>query len=119
MFQGKCADEPSLPPSLQEAKAKTIQIATQLGRYQRDCGLAVDPHEYASTILNFGLMEVRCCDVLQAWHTSASPEQSEVCELAGVTRARPCQSFFARFNFMWGKRRVINVRPRYHVAHAQ
>ena len=58
VFQGKCDDEPSLPPSLVDAKARTIQIATNLGRYQRECGLAVDPHDYASNVLNFGLMEV-------------------------------------------------------------
>lgn len=57
--QGKSDDEPSLPPALKVAKEKSIAIALQLGRHQRDCGLAVDPHDYASSVLKFGLMEVR------------------------------------------------------------
>ena len=58
VWQGKCDDEPSLTPALQVARERMKQIALQLGRHQRSCGLDVDPEEYATSHLHCGLMEV-------------------------------------------------------------
>jgi hypothetical protein len=43
---------------LQAARERAKKIALELGREQRDCGLDIDPIDYAQNTLHFGLMEV-------------------------------------------------------------
>ena len=58
IFQRKNDDEPVLTPSMEDARATVDRIAKAVGTAQAECGLDINPDDFASSSLKWGLAEV-------------------------------------------------------------
>ncbi|OQS03546.1 DEAD/DEAH box RNA helicase, partial [Thraustotheca clavata] len=77
IFQEKTQNAPTLTPRLVHAQNTVKAIATSLGLIQLECHLEIDPNEYVTTTLNFGLMEV-------VYEWSRGMPFKSICELTDV-----------------------------------
>ena len=79
VFQEKNASAPELEsaPDLRDACARTFDLAVNAGTTQKSKGLPIDPPEYASSALKFGL-----CEVVHEWAKGAA--FADVCSLTDV-----------------------------------
>jgi antiviral helicase SKI2 len=79
VFQEKNASAPELEsaPDLRDACARTFDLAVNAGTTQKSKGLPIDPPEYASNALKFGL-----CEVVHEWAKGAA--FADVCSLTDV-----------------------------------
>nr|CAB3448922.1 unnamed protein product [Digitaria exilis] len=78
VFQQRNASEPSLTPKLAEAKKRLYDTAIRLGQLQTQFKVPVDPEEYASDNLKFGLVEV-------VYEWAKGTPFADICELTDVS----------------------------------
>jgi antiviral helicase SKI2 len=77
VFQQKEASKPLLTPRLAEAKDRLHNTALRLGEVQASFGLPINPEDYASDTLKFGLVEV-------VYEWAKGTPFADICELTDV-----------------------------------
>nr|XP_043623499.1 DExH-box ATP-dependent RNA helicase DExH11 [Erigeron canadensis] len=77
VFQQRNASEPSLTPRLSRAKERLYNTAISLGELQGKFNIHIEPQEYASENLKFGLVEV-------VYEWAKGTPFADICELTDV-----------------------------------
>ncbi|KAJ4849927.1 Antiviral helicase ski2 [Turnera subulata] len=77
VFQQRNTSEPSLTPKLSEARKRLYETAIKLGELQAQFNLQINPQDYASENLKFGLVEV-------VYEWAKGTPFADICELTDV-----------------------------------
>eukprot|EP00958_Prasinococcus_capsulatus_P010038 scaffold978_cov392-Prasinococcus_capsulatus_cf.AAC.1 len=77
VFQEKDADEPSLTPRLEDARARLTSIGLNVAEVQYSYGIPLHPDDFVRSVLNFRLMEV-------VYEWAKGTEFAKICQLTSV-----------------------------------